>query len=417
MANQLPLLPERTLRHAEIGDIIQVLEHQHRQRIDFTMPARNLRLAEGHLSIAALDDVHVEAREPQITDNGVTPGSPAMSLDVNGFYLPTSVADGQLAGLFGIPVQYLRRLRNEHIPLLDENINQWAKVHSPDKRVLVRLLWGATEGQSHVGVARAILSDRYGARDNLDAVIAMIEGMEAAGLNVSNITECNLTDDRLSVFVEAPEVAMRAPALLEGYRPKIEQQHPEDPDAYIEDVVHAGFYFGNSETGGGALTIVPRLVVRICRNGLQIKKEAFRKVHLGGNLDEGTIDWSDETRQRNIDLTRSQVKDAVQAFLNQDFLEHQVQKIEREAGVRLSNPQETIEVVGNKLQYTEAQRRGILARFIEGGQCTSGGVMQAVTLHAQSIDNPDTAIDFEATGLDAMKIAGQHEARLAAALR
>lgn len=372
-------------------------------------------MTNGQLGVACLDDVEVAE---QLSLSGVTP---AMKLDVNGFYLPTAVADGHLAGLFKIPVQYVRRMRDEDTNLLDTNINTWADAgriwtgtkYDPDKRVLLRLLWGATDGSDHVGVCRGVLSDRYGARDNLDFTFSLIEGMEAAGLTVDNISQCNLTDDRLSIFVEAPEVAVKAPELLKGYRPSIERQHRNDPNAYIEDVIHAGFYAGNSETGGGAMQIVPRLVVRICRNGLQITKEAFRKVHLGGKLDEGSIVWSNATRDAANELVKNQVRDAVQAFLTEEFVAHQVEKLEKTATVVLTNPQETIEQVGQKLSYTQDQRTAILRRFIEGGQCSAGGVMQAVTLAAQDIENPDAAIDFEATGIEAMVTAARHQKQLA----
>lgn len=409
----LPPMPERTLRNADITDIIEVLEHQQRQKVDVVFPARNIRMTDGQLGINCLEEVDVPEA---ITWRGVTP---AMKVDPNGFYLPTAVADGHLAGLFKIPVQYVRRMRDENVGLLDTNINDWADKgriwtgtkFDPDKRVLMRLLCGAQEGSDYAGVCRAVLSDRYDARDNLDTVFSMIEGMELAGLDVSNISQCNLSDDRLSVFVEAPEVAVHAPELLKGYRPSIEGQH--GGTGYVEDIIHAGFYFGNSETGGGALRIVPRLVVRICTNGLQITREAFRKVHLGGKLDEGNIVWSDATREAAHTLVKNQVRDAVQAFLTEDFVAHQVEKLERDAGVELTKPEETIEQVAAKMSYTENQRNAILKRFIQGGQCTSGGIMQAVTLAAQEIDDPDAAIDFEATGVDAMRVAARHQKALA----
>lgn len=407
-------MPTRTLRNADISDIIQTLEHQQRQKIDLVLPARNIRLTNGQIGLNALDDIEVPEA---ISLSGVTP---AMTVDPNGFYLPTSVADGQLAGLTKIPVQYLRRMREENVHLLDTNVNTWlgdgavwtGSKFDAEKRVMLRLLFGAQEGKDYVGVCRAILSDRYGARDNLDTVYSMIQGMTAAGLTVENITQCNLTDDRLSVFVEAPEVSVHAPELLKGYRPNIERQHPGDPNAYIEDVIHAGFYFGNSETGGGALQIVPRLVVRICRNGLQITKEAFRKVHLGAKLDEGSIVWSNATRDAANELVKNQVMDAVQAFLTEDFVKHQVGKLEQAAGVELTSPEQTIEQVAQKMAYTQDQRDAIMRAFIGGGQCTSGGVMQAVTLAAQEIENPDAAIDFEASGIEAMMVAARHQKAL-----
>src|SRR4051794_12983455 len=82
-AVQLPPMPTRTLRNAGIGDIIEVLEHQQRQKVDVVFPARNIRITDGMLGVACLDEVDVPEA---ISLHGVTP---AMKLDVNGFYLPT----------------------------------------------------------------------------------------------------------------------------------------------------------------------------------------------------------------------------------------------------------------------------------------------------------------------------------------
>jgi hypothetical protein len=49
----------------------------------------------------------------------------------------------------------------------------------------------------------------------------------------------------------------------------------------------------------------------------------------------------------------------------------------------------------------------ILAHFIRGGQLTAGGVMQAVTSVAQTLDDGDTAHDLEAQALRAMDLAAQ----------
>jgi hypothetical protein len=48
--------------------------------------------------------------------------------------------------------------------------------------------------------------------------------------------------------------------------------------------VFAGFVISNSETGCGAFTLTPRLIVQVCRNGMTIIKDAIRAVHLGSGL-------------------------------------------------------------------------------------------------------------------------------------
>ena len=59
-------------------------------------------------------------------------------------------------------------------------------------------------------------------------------------------------------------------------------------------MVFAGFVITNSETGCGAFTLTPRLVVQVCRNGMTITRDAIRAVHLGERLDEGVVTWSEQ---------------------------------------------------------------------------------------------------------------------------
>jgi hypothetical protein len=47
----------------------------------------------------------------------------------------------------------------------------------------------------------------------------------------------------------------------------------------------------------------------------------------------------------------------------------------------------------------------ILAHFIRGGQLTAGGVMQAVTSVAQTLDDADAAHEMESQAVRALDIA------------
>lgn len=405
-------MPTRTLRHANVEDLIRTLEHQHRQKVDRVVSVRSgIRLLNGNVEVAGMDDISVPPVEEDITEYGVTPGQPGYTVDVNGAYLPTAVADGQLAQLFKIPVQYLRRLREENIDLLDANVNMWAPrgvrlesgTYDPDKKVLLRLLWGDDGTDTTVGVCRAILSDRYGARDNLDTAMAVLDGMTAAGLGAQHIIGADLSDNRFYLYVAAPEVNALAPVLLDGYSPYRRMSTIDLPR------VHCGFAVTNSETGGGALAITPRIVVEWCKNGMQIPKEALRKVHLGTKLDEGNVLWSARTRDAANELTRSQVIDAVHSFLSPEFLNHQIEVLQRDCTTEI-DPQhvtDTIENVGAKLQYTKSERNGILAHFIKGGQLTSGGVLHAVTSYSQQIESPDRSWDVESSAVEAMHLAAR----------
>lgn len=60
---------------------------------------------------------------------------------------------------------------------------------------------------------------------------------------------------------------------------------------------------------------------------------------------------------------------------------------------------------------TELHRRAAgrdPARLHHRGDCTSGGVLHAVTSAAQRVDNADTAYEMERKGLQAMSLAAAH---------
>ena len=392
-STNLAPLPTRTVRNASLEDLITILQAQTRQRLDVVAPLSSLRYSFGNIELAALDAV--------VHETG--------TYDVNGLYQPTDTADMQLAGILDIPVKYMRKLREQHITLLDTNVNAWCERVSDNKMVLLRTLWGSgIPGTS--GIVRAILSDRYNARDNFDTLVSAVDGLRAAGLKANNMTiSGNLTDNRMSLFVEAPEIFVNAPELLGNYRPPtdgvFETRIQPGQHVSVNDTIHAGIAISNSETGGGALSITPRVVVLKCLNGWQITKDAFRKVHIGARLDEGQIVWSGATRDAANELAKQQVKDAVQAFLNVDYLTAKVNEVSATATVPLVNVTKTLEVVAQKMSYSQAEQDLILGDFIQGGQVSALGVLQAVTSVAQRVEDPDRAFDLEAGAVQAMETA------------
>lgn len=419
-AIQLPALPRRTMRGGDlVTDLVPLLEQHRTQTMDLVLSRGQLAMHSGQLIIGGT--------EPQITEDGV--------YEVNGAYRLTDQAHRQLAGLFDIPWRYYARMLYgtdndlHNLSLLDANVGSWANRSS--KKVLLRCLWGTDPSHPEaMGIVRAVLSSRYGARDNLPTVMALLHGMRDGGIAADNIVGCDLSDDRLYVHVVAPEIAVAAPTLLASYtpegRPELPQvwDHPgagvvgEGPgewqDLNPNHVIQAGLVVTNSETGKGKLKVIPRFRILRCMNGLQVTKDAMEKVHLGSDMPEGVVAWSAETEAKYDGLVRSQITDAVRTFLNRDYLAGVVARLEEEAGVELSNPQETIEQVSTKLGYTEAEKVDVLAHFIKGGQCSAGGLMNAVTRKAQDIEDVDRAHDFEATGIDAMRLAGKLEPAIAA---
>jgi len=404
-----------TLRTADLPTLAAALNDQRTRSLDVVAPAATVRAVDGAIIL--------RGTEPKITDDGVD--------TVDGRYVPTGVGDEGIATKLDIPIGYLRRCRDGRPDLYDKNINGWLDAN-PGRKFLIRTLRAADDeprADGADGIMRAFLSDKYRCIDNFDVLLAALKGMNDAGVT-DPVVDADLTDRRMIVRVSTPDVAVLAPKLLEGYRspfgghdagvqhrdgrvgdiagwtPERVANASRDEGQTIEgggETVFAGFVISNSETGGGAFNITPRLVVKVCRNGMTITADALKRVHLGAQLDDGIIQWSEATAQKNLALVASQTADAVRKFLDPAYLAAKVAELEAEAGEPIDDAHTVITTVSKRLGFTAEEQANILGHFIKGGQLTAGGVMHAVTSAAQLHTDGDAATDMEAKGLAAMR--------------
>ena len=366
-------------RNATLADLAALLRDQQARKVDVVAPATAIR-AEGTRLV-------VDGTAPVLGQDGVTM--------TTGTYTPTDVCDHGVADKLGIPAAYLRRMREHKPGLYDANVNAW--LDGDDRRFLLRCL-GPTTSEGP-GVARAFLSDGYKIIDNLDVLLAALDGVRQAGVPVQ-VDGCDLTERRMYVRVVCEQVRVLAPALLAGYRSPFTGASGAD-----NPVVFAGFMITNSETGCGAFSLTPRLVVQICRNGMTITRDAMRAVHLGERLEEGMVTWSDNTRDKTLALITAKTTDAVATYLDPGYVEGALRAIEKDAGRPVADPQETIRTVSQRLRFTEMQQNDILTHFIRGGDVTAGGGMHAVTSAAQTQADADTAHEMESLALRALEVA------------
>lgn len=373
------------LRNAGLDDLVTLLKSQQARKLDVVMPASSLWSRGG--------DILVHGVKPVLEADGVT--------DPNGRYAPTSVFDSGLSAKLGIPSAYLRRLRTEGIAhVLDFNVNGLLHEYkdadggvlrpADDRKFLVRLFTGA---DGTPGVARALLSDKYRMIENLDVLMAALDGVNQTGAQVE-IQGADLTDSRMYVRIAAPGIQALAPELLKAYRSPFTGNRGAD-----NPVVFAGFVISNSETGGGAFTVTPRITFQVCSNGMTVTTDAMRAVHLGGRQDDGIVNWSERTNQLSLDLVRSRTADMVRTCLNKDYMESVIRTATEKAGKPVDKPVEEIKVVGKALGYTQAEQDGILSHFIKGSDLTAGGLMNAVTSWAQEVDDADRASELEDSAL------------------
>jgi hypothetical protein len=376
--------------NASLTDMAELLRRQHTAKLDVVTPASGLRSTAGAWEI---DGTGPTILQP----DGVTTAP--------GIFRPTATCDAGIADRLGIPVAYLRRLREEHLGLYDANVNGWL-TQQPDRQLLVRTLRPSQKDSSMdggVGVARAVVSERDRFVDNLDVLLAVLDGIRTAGADVQ-VSRCDLTERRMYVQISSSAVAVQARTLLRDYvSPFTGARGAENP------LVFAGFVLSNSETGHGSFSITPRLIAQVCANGYTITRDAMREVHLGSRLDAGVVQWSAGTQQAAITLITRQAGDAATTFLTEAYLRRSLDDIEARAGVTVRDVPATLKFVAAQLRFTEEQQATILDHFTGGADRTAGGVLQAITSAAQVQDDADTAYEMERVGLRAMALAAAHQ--------
>jgi hypothetical protein len=430
-------------RNAELADVLAILQEQRARRLDVVVRQHMIAPHGGNILVRAGDSTTI------VTDEGTTTAA--------GVYRPTAVGDEGLAGMLGIPTGYLKNLRRLDPPRTDlwdanvrgflhggtEDIDGDVRNYPPyDGAMLLRLLRG---DEATDGVLRAVLSPRYKVIDNLDVLLAVMDGLRQAGVEAFPDVS-DLTDRRMHVRFSVPGIAAYAPQLLDGYRSPFDgpggvqragngdrpgmrlqaghfgagggavaralaaaKREGKDYPAGQEPIVFAGLKVTNSDVGEGARSIAPEIVVQICGNRLTLTASADRAVHLGSLKDEGVIEWSAATMDKELELITSQAADAVTTFLTPEWFLGKVAEIEALAGAPVGKPEEVIKDVSRTAGFSQGETDAILAHFLRGGAYTSGGVASAVTSVSQTLPSADRAAELDAKAVSVMA----HAARLA----
>lgn len=390
----MTITPTAPLRDTDLARLVDALNTQQAAKWDAVVPAS---------AIHATDDATLSIADTgpaELTLDGVTttPGEWSM----------TAAAVGHLAGRLDVPAAYARRCWQTHPSLWAENMNGWLH-YDNDAEATRYLLRGFRLGDD-TGLIRAVLSDRFGGFDHLDALTACLDGVRQVDADVI-ITGCDLTDSTMRVRLACPTITAESTTLLRGYR------SPFGPDSGLtvdrrwggtpvgqpgatNGTVFAGLVLTNSETGDGAYTVQPRIVVQVCSNGLTVNRDLLRKVHVGARLEPGVVRWSEQTTRAAVDLVRSKTADVVRTVLSPEWLTETVADLDAKAAgeVRPGDVEPLLQTLG----YSEAERADVLAHFMVGGQPTRGGVVNAITSWAQTVEDADRSARAEQDALLAL---------------
>ena len=341
--------------------LVEKLEKRNRLKRDFIAPAHSLNwTADGEMTLTTAENEAV-------------------------FLKPSELFETQVADKLGIPNLYFRKMKANHSELLQQNVNGWL-TKEPKNKFMLRTY----EGEQNT--ARAFLSSRYNIIDDYEVLFAALQAIKQTGVEVQ-INRAEATENRLYLSVTCPEVEVQAEAFLKEYL--------KENDAAGNGII-SGFIITNSEVGKGAFEIRPRAVICKCNNGLIVKDERFRRVHLGSQLDAGEIVWSDRTRTKNRELIISQVSDAVKTYLSPEFLGTMVEKIAKLKDINLEYPIDAVQNVCKTLGVNDNDKKEILNYFLKDGDHSASGILAAVTRQTQRMEDVDLAFDIEGSVVDLM---------------
>lgn len=382
-----------TKRKMSIKELVDQLQKEQLLKKDMIVPASCLSMHGGRMAIINADGNL--ALQDMLISTGIAPhkeGEAAfIDLDV------TDSCHDQIAGKMEIPRNYYQRLNvEENLPCLDYNVNHFLR--TAEKNYFVRSFIDKDGG---TGMMRAMLSDRFKVIDNYDVLMAALGAIKESGIEIT-IHNADITEQKMYVRFEAPHVVRNSPALLQKYR---------TPDSGNQDTgIMAGFILTNSETGHGGFSVQPRLIVRACSNGMVIQQDAFKKVHLGGKMEEySEINWSEETAQKNMELIVSQTKDAVKTFMSEDYLGKIIARIEEKGAKQLEHPTDALKNVAREFSMSAEKEKSILDFFVKGADTTPFGITQAMTYYAHKVAGADEQFEMERVALAVVENAEKYD--------
>lgn len=368
------------LKNLSLQEIVQALQTQNLLKQDFVIPSKYLRMDNTNLIV--LNEEKLDSLSKLLLETGIS----TEEHDLQKIELAVlDCCHTQIGSRLDIPKKYYDKMLANTMAhhILDYNVTSWFNIKNENNFLLRTFI----DKEKKTGIARAILSDRYNVLDNYDVMLATLDAIRESGINVQ-IESGDITDTKFYMRFICPDIEMDAPDILKNYRV---------PDGSKGgNGIISGFVISNSETGNGKFSISPRAVVLACRNGMIFKNDAFQKTHLGSKMEEyTTIDWSEETRQKNYELVCSQVKDAIKYYASEEYLGAKIHELVEKGNKELNHPIETIKNVSKHLSISEEKESSILNYFIKSGDTNAFGVTQALTYFAQHNASPEERYEIE----------------------
>lgn len=312
-------------------------------------------------------------------------------LNINGYeYGMTDHTHDQFGTKLEIPAGYYNRMRNSNQLLLASNINSWLSKKENTKYLLRTFEYGEDGIQN---ICRAMLSNRYSIMDNFDVLVAALEAIKKTGIHVE-IVKAEVTERRMYLHIVAPEIHVEATELLDGY-----MQNARLTDSMINKGIISGIILTNSEVGLGTFEVGAAAQIIVCKNRMIDRSSKFRKVHLGGRMETGIVEWSTATKNKNYELIISQVQDAVKIYLSKEYLGQLTTKLMAHKEQIVEHPSGLIERVSTELNIPQDHKDTILKYFLKDSDDSNFGMLNAITRYSQKMGE-DIRYELEARAFD-----------------
>jgi hypothetical protein len=341
-----------------LGSLVAKLDEQKKAKYDMVVPAESIQYTAGELTVDGAE----------------------------GLFKVSELAHSQIGEKLEIPRAYYQRMLSTYPELLETNVNSWLSKKTKTKYLLRTFKY---EGMDNI--CRAMLSNSYNIIDNYDILICALESIEKTGIHIE-IVKAEVTDQRMYLHVVAPEIHVDATNLLDNYL-------ADRNNAVLNNGIISGIVICNSEVGMGSYEISARAQVLKCRNGLHDRNARFRRVHLGTKLDDGVINWSDNTKNKNYELIMAQTQDSVKTYLSKDYLGQLTSRLQSAKDMSIENETGVIENISLSLSIPEAHKNNILKHFLRDGDGSALGVYQAISRETQKM-TPDMQFDIESRAFE-----------------
>lgn len=315
-------------------------------------------------------------------NTGVAPGAPVgpmPHLDL------TERAVTQFATRSDVPTKYARRIFEHHRLLWRDTMSTLY----PSAPSLVR----TNTMPSGPRQVRAVLSDKYAFSDNADVFTTLMRVLVEEGLSANDVTfrgDFDPDNGSMIIDVAVPHIAVAAHELVSDYRSPFNGKSGRDLP-----MVFAGLTIRNNECGHGALQIGPKAIIEVCSNGMTRPIDAFRQVHLGGRLEQGTVTWSEDTRSKRLAFIASAAGDAVRKFLSPEYVQSLIDEALVAKGIQVQDVSVSMAKLAKFAELTAEESTAALNAFMDGGDRSLLGLAQAVTAMSQQVLSGDRQAELD----------------------